>query len=187
MEWIIDSFARVDPPDGVGVSPYKEFDNDRSNEVNLLKLLRLPPRIKVLEACGAIADGRIEVVTENYAKVFSSRRDKVYTVYLDLNKGLVYSNDNGTLLRGYVGYPIICFMMVKRALPYDDRIAKALAGIPWADLNERYKKYAIVESIVKKIARERGVSEGEIDRFVNEVLRDLARYRLYLVSTIPQQ
>ena len=120
----------------------------------MAKVLRLPPRIKVLEALGSIADGRISV-QDDEAEVTSSTGERTYKVIVR-DDGRVYSTDNGTIYRGYIGYPIIAFLMIKGKLPYDERIAKALSGIPWKRLNETYRKYVIVEQIVLKKAEEKG-------------------------------
>jgi len=140
-------------------------------------LLRLPPRIKVLEAAGAVADGRVEP-GDGCARVRSSMGDRVYTVCVDVARGLAYSDDNGTVYRGYVGYPIIALLMVKGVLPFDERVAEALKGIPWRRLNERYRRYAVVERVVKGIAASRGVKPQEIDEFVEKVMKALSRLRL---------
>ena len=113
----------------------------------------MPPRIKVLEALGAIADGRVKVLGHGRAEVISSEGDRVYKVYVDVEKGLAYSDDNGTRLRGYVGYPIIALLMKMGVLTYDERLAEALKGIPWRRLNETYKRYSIVERIVKSMLK----------------------------------
>ena len=147
--------------------------------------LRLPPRIKVLEALGAIADGRIKIIDEHRAQVVSSEGDRVYDVYVDLSKGQVYSNDNGTKYRGYVGYPIIALLMIKGVIPFYRDVAEALKGIPWRELNEKYKKYAIVESIVKDIARKRGISPSYIDLVISRVMSKLKTLRLKLLPSMP--
>ncbi len=150
-----------------------------------MKILALPPRIKVLEALGAIADGRIRVINDRMCKVRSSMGDKEYTVYLDIERGLVYSNDNGTMHRNYIGYPIIAFMMVKRIIPLDEKLAKALSGIEWKVLNERYKKYVIVERMVKSIAKSRGIDEKYIDEYIDRVMKLLSKYRLQKLESLP--
>ncbi len=142
------------------------------------KILRLPPRIKVLEALGAIADGRVKILDGQRAIVNSSDYTRVYHVYFDEAKSLVYSDDNGTIFRGYVGYPIIAFLMLKGLLPFDEKIASALKGIEWRKLNEKYKKYSIVEQIVKSRAKSRGVMPWIIDRFVIQVFSELRRKTL---------
>jgi hypothetical protein len=144
--------------------------------------LSLPPRIKVLEALGSIADGRVKLVGDKEAVVISSMGDRQYTVYVDAEKREAFSDDNGTKFRGYVGYPIIAVLMLKGVLPYDERFAKALAGLPWKELNERFKKYAVVENLVKEEARKKGVDRKELDAFVSSVLNRLAELQLRYVE-----
>uniref|UniRef100_A0A7J2TB24 Uncharacterized protein n=1 Tax=Ignisphaera aggregans TaxID=334771 RepID=A0A7J2TB24_9CREN len=140
--------------------------------------LRSPPRIKVLEALGCIADGRIKILGDNFARVISSDGSREYRVYVDLQKGIVYSDDNGTKFRGYVGYPIIALLMIKGVLPYDETLARALAGIPWKKLNEEYKSYATVENIVKNLVKQRGVDPKTLDSFTNNIMIQLLRLAL---------
>ena len=128
-----------------------------------------------MEALGAIADGRVRK-TEEGCKVISSERDKEYEVRI---KGqLVYSDDNGTKFRGYVGYPIISCLMLNNVLPFDQIYAEALKGIPWKKLNEEYKNYARVEEVVFKVSEGRGVSKEELERFVYEVIAKLKSLHL---------
>jgi len=143
-----------------------------------VQALRLPPRIKVLEALGSIADERIKLVSDRNAIVVSSSGDRSYRVCVDLEKGIAYSDDNGTRFRKYVGYPIIALLMIKGVLPYDERIAKALKGVPWRKLNEQLKRYALVEQIVKDFARKNGVDPKELDLIVDRVLNALSKLRL---------
>lgn len=144
--------------------------------------LRMPPKIKVLEAAGAVADKRIILTNEKSAEVISSDGTRRYSVYVDLTRGEVCSTDNGTVYRRYIGYPIIAVLMLKGALPYDSKIGEALKGIPWKALNEKYRKYAIVESEVKKIASERGVTPEELEEFKNRVYKKLKKFKLKLVD-----
>ncbi len=149
------------------------------------KVLTRPPRIKVLEALGSIADGRVKLSGDE-AVVVSSTGEREYKVVVK-DDGRVYSSDNGTIYRGYVGYPIIAVLMLKNKLPYDDRIAKALAGIPWKELNETYKKYAVVEEIVLRRAEEKGVSRQSIMYFVNVVLKKLSSMKLLFDEDLVRQ
>lgn len=151
----------------------------------MAKVLRLPPRIKVLEALGSIADGRISVQDDG-AEVTSSTGERTYKVIVR-DDGRVYSTDNGTIYRGYIGYPIIALLMVKGKLPYDERIAKALSGIPWKRLNETYRKYVIVEQIVLKKAEEKGVPRQVIMDFVNIVMKKLQSMKLVFDEDLVKQ
>ncbi len=147
--------------------------------------LRLPPRIKVLEALGAIGDGRVCVVNGSTGFVASSDHNRIYDVYVDMTKGVAYSSDNGTRFRGYIGYPIIAFLMATGFLEYPEHYARALSGIPWRELNEKYKKYSIVEELVKRRAEEKGVSRKELDNYIKSVLDMLSRLRLRALSSPP--
>jgi len=138
--------------------------------------LRLPPRIKVLEAAGSVADGRVKKEGDVYRVVSSEGEVRVYTVVIRDSK--VQSDDNGTTFREYVGYPIIAVLMAEGRLPYDPKIGEALKGIEWKKLNEKYKKYAVVEEIVKQRALQANVYPAEIDRYVQQVLRELGKLGL---------
>ncbi len=144
--------------------------------------LSKPPRIKVFEALGSIADGRVEILKEDdnvlVAEVKSSTGEKTYDVIVDLGRKKVYSSDNGTIHRGYVGYPIIAVLMKRGLLPYDEKYADSLKGIPWKTLNETYKKYSVVEEEAFKIARSRGVYRRHLEAFARKVLGELARLEL---------
>lgn len=155
-----------------------------------MKLLSKPPRIKVLEALGTIGDRRIKQLSETRAVVRSSMGDREYRVILiglSENSYRVYSNDNGTIFRGYVGYPILAFMMVKDILPVDNEVARVMVGIPWKELNERYQKYSIVENIVLTRAEKLGVSRSIIDEYVSVILKKLGLMRVYLDETLASQ
>jgi len=135
--------------------------------------LKLPPRVKVLEALGCVADGRVRIVSDSEAEITSSVGDRVYNVRLDLNTRRVFSNDNGTLYRNYVGYPIISFLMVKGILPYDERVANALRGINWRKVNEEFKNYSLVETYIKDLLKAKGIEESYVDRLIEDVLSKL--------------
>lgn len=140
--------------------------------------LNLPPRIKVLEALGSIADGRVKIISESEAEVISSTGDRKYRVRVNVNLRKVFSDDNGTLYRNYIGYPIIAFLMLKGLIPYDRNLAMALKGINWRRLNEMYKNYSLVEKYVKNLLKDKGFDEEYVDRFINDVLATLKKLSL---------
>lgn len=142
-----------------------------------MRYLRKPPRIKVLEALGAIADGRVHL-DGNRAKVVSSTGEREYEVYVDLEKRIARSTDNGTKFRGYVGYPIIAVLMMKGVLPYDEKLAQALKGIPWKHLNEKYKKYSKVMEIIFDELEKKGIKREEVEQFIDKVLEELSKLGL---------
>lgn len=137
-------------------------------------MLRLPPRIKVLEALAALADGRVALDGER-CLVASSEGDRAYSVYV--SGGKAYSDDNGTLLKGYVGYPILACLMARGVLPVDWDLARSLRGIPWRRLNAEYKNYA---RVMEAVLGERGIDRRRADRYIDEVLRVLGGMRLEL-------
>ncbi|WP_054842186.1 hypothetical protein [Vulcanisaeta distributa] len=142
--------------------------------------LRTPPRIKVLEALGALADGRVEVINDKEAVVKSSDGTRMYKVYVDVSRREVDSTDNGTVHRGgYVGYPIISFLMVKKLLPINEGLMQSLKGIPWRRLNEEYRSYARVMEVIIK---DKGLNENEVNKYIDQVLSMLRRMNLKRVQ-----
>jgi len=154
-----------------------------------LKRLRRPPRIKYLEAASAIGDGRVEILESGNtwrARVSSSDGSRVYNVIVALEDGRVraYSSDNGTLLRGYVGYPILAVLMLAGLLPRDPRVEEALRGVPWKRLNETLRKYSLVIERVAEEAEKKGVPRSRLEALMEEGSRALSRLRVYLDESL---
>ncbi len=141
---------------------------------------KLPPRIKVLEALSCIADGRISL-EDHKARVVGSDGQRTYTVYWDGGAG-IYSTDNGSVYRGYLGYPAIAFLMLKGLLPYDERLAEALKGIPWRELNEKYKSYRLTMEHVRRILEERGFKWPYVEAYIEEVIEAIKRLKPYSIE-----
>ena len=142
-------------------------------------MLRLPPRIKVLEALGALADGRVRKVGDHYL-VTSSDGSRQYVVKVDLDRRLAYSSDNGTVYRGYIGYPIISVLMLNGVLSYDEELARGLRGIPWRELNEKYKNYSAVMSVIRGMVGE--ANWPRYEKFIDKVMDELRRLNLRLME-----
>ncbi len=135
--------------------------------------LRAPPSIKVLEAMGAIADGRVKL-RDSGAEVTSSDGSRRYVVVWDGTRNAASSDDSGTVHRGYVGYPIIALLMLQGVLPYDPRLAKKLAGVPWKRLNERYGDYGrTMDHVLKGWAWEDKKKLFRLVRWILAILREL--------------
>ena len=149
------------------------------------RTLRSPPRIKILEAAGAIGDGRVALESGPpviRAYVTGSDGTRTYRVVASLEQGgrrvRAYSNDNGTRLRGYVGYPIIAVLMLAGLVPRSPKVEEALRGIPWRRLNEKYKKYSTVMEVVLEEAERRGVPRRDVLDYLNRAYRSLSRIRV---------
>ncbi|ABL78315.1 hypothetical protein [Thermofilum pendens] len=141
---------------------------------------RVPPRVKVLEALGAIGDGRVVFVGEGEARVTGSDGSRVYRVVWDGKLGIA-SNDNGSVYRGYLGYPSIAVLMLKGILPFDAKLAEGLKGIPWREINERFKSYRETEAYVRSLLEEKGFSWAYVDAFIERVLSEIKRLKPYKV------
>lgn len=134
----------------------------------MTKYWKQPPRIKVLEALGCIADGRI-AVSGGQAEVRSSDKTKTYTV-LFTPPATITANDNGSYWQGYLGYPSIAFLLQAGEIPYNPEAAEALKGIPWKKLNDEHKQdYKKVENAVleKMDIRVRNIVRQCIENIMN--------------------
>jgi hypothetical protein len=103
-----------------------------------MKKWKHPPIIKIYEALGSVADGRMEVMG-NEAKVYSSSGNKFYTVSYDPDTESIMANDNGSFWKEYLGYPSIAFLMKIGVLPYDEKIGALLKDVKWKDINQQFK------------------------------------------------
>ncbi|NPA76705.1 MAG: hypothetical protein GXN93_03035 [Candidatus Diapherotrites archaeon] len=143
---------------------------------------KLPPRIKVYEAMGAIADGRVRRISDTDFSVLSSDGSRSYHVVVRLDENRIASDDNGSRYKGYLGYPAIAVLMLLGVLPFDKRISKELAGIPWRQLNERFGRYDLTERWVLE-----RVSDPEaVKNFVDNVLNALRERRFYPICGVQQ-
>jgi hypothetical protein len=115
---------------------------------------RLPPKAKVYEAFSAVADGRVSIAGPGTARVVSSAGDKTYTVEWSGDGASVSSNDNASYWQGYLGYPIIAVLVVQGIVRADDDVVRSFAGVPWHDLNARFKRDydAAVEHVLGSLA-----------------------------------
>ncbi|MEM4318302.1 MAG: hypothetical protein QW244_00200 [Candidatus Pacearchaeota archaeon] len=137
---------------------------------------KIPPRIKILEALGAIADKRIKIEKINRkveASCISSEGDRKYKIIYDKEKNAIVSDDNGSRFKGYLGYPSIALLMLVKSLSFDKKLADALKGIQWKKLNEKFKNYFKVEFVVKQIVKKKGVLLKHIDNFIEKVLEEI--------------
>jgi hypothetical protein len=135
---------------------------------------KMPPMAKVYEALSALADGRVRIMAPGQAQVVSSAGDKTYSVEWSEDGRRISSNDNASIWQGYTGYPIIAVLLATGRIPYDHASASPLAGVPWHEINERFRRNydAAVESVLQDIEM-RGDDRRVIEREVEAIHRRL--------------
>ena len=117
----------------------------------------LPPLIKAYEALGAIGDGRVRIVDDRRALVTSSDGTKTYEVEISPDGREISSNDNASYWQGYLGYPAIAVLLARGFYRPAANVTDALAGIPWKELNRKFKNdYAKTLADVDKEIERRG-------------------------------
>jgi hypothetical protein len=132
---------------------------------------KIPPIAKVYEALGAVGDGRVRIDDGRHASVTSSDGAKVYTVESSEDGAEISSNDNASFWQGYLGYPAIAVMIARGLIRADETAARALAGVPWKQLNTRYKNdYERTLEDVMRQAEVRGFDPDAIRAAANKVL-----------------
>lgn len=132
----------------------------------------LPPKVKILEALGALADGRVEV-EDDTGKVASSMETKIYTVVYEPDENRIFSNDNASKWQGYLGYPIIAFLCEKGIVDYEKDVAQALKGIRWKELNEQHDSYEEVEEIAMERCEKRGTDKKKVKKKEERIMEEL--------------
>jgi hypothetical protein len=131
----------------------------------------MPPLIKVYEALGAIGDGRVHEKSAGAAEVISSDQSKTYQVEISADGREVSSNDNASYWRGYLGYPGIAILLDRGFLNASAETTRALAGIPWKEINRRFKNdYEQTTREIARIVAERGGNFDEIRAEAESIL-----------------
>jgi len=144
-----------------------------------MKLWQMPPPIKVYEAIGAIGDGRVRAADNSVAPVgwdvVSSDGSKTYRVEISADGREITSNDNASYWQGYLGYPAIAVLIARGMLHAGAEATRSLAGIPWKELNRRFKNdYARTTAEVARIVAERGGDFDAIHAEAAAILEALA-------------
>jgi hypothetical protein len=146
-----------------------------------VKKWQMPPPIKVYEAIGAIGDGRVRAIddAQNVWEVVSSDGAKKYRVEISADGREISSNDNASYWQGYLGYPAIAVLMARGKLHASAETTRMLAGIPWKELNRRFKNdYERTAAEVARIVAERGGDFDAIRAEAASILDALAALRL---------
>jgi hypothetical protein len=133
---------------------------------------KLPPKTKIYEALTAVADARVKLTGGETAEVVSSDGTKTYIVEWSADLRQITSNDNASYWQRYIGYPIIAVLMVLGRLDFDRRVAQALSGIAWKQMNRRFRNDydKAVESVLLNL--EPGLRRtivSEVDKIFNQL------------------
>lgn len=143
---------------------------------------KLPPKNKVFEALGCLADGRIEI-NDNSAKVWSSDRSKSYIVKYDKKSNSIIANDNGSYWQGYLGYPSIAFLVLRGVIKYDESVADAFKGIKWKKLNTQFKNdYNKTNEYALNLAKERGYDKAEIEGEIDKIYKQIEKLKIDILE-----
>ena len=137
---------------------------------------KMPTSIKVYEALGAVADGRLEI-SGNSGKCFSSSGNKYYEVTYEPESNAIMANDNASYWNGSLGYPAVAFLLQTEVLPYKSELGELLKNIKWKDINQKFKNDfdKTVEYILS------GFDEGtrwELEAYAEELLSEIEKMKL---------
>lgn len=140
---------------------------------------KLPPRIKVYEALGAITDSRIHI-KGNTAIVISSSGHKQYTVTYDPKTHAITANDNSSYWQGYIGYPAIAYLLKKGLLSYNKKTTQCLKDIPWKDINTKFRNnFRKTEEYVEHLMKEKYPTDlNNIEQEVKRIATQLKKLKL---------
>jgi hypothetical protein len=146
-------------------------------------LWQLPPKYKIYEALGVMADGRIEIVNSESevieARQYSSSRGKFYTILYNPTLNQIMPNDNATWYVGYLGYPAISLLLFLEKIKYDISILPYFADISFKDINQKHKndfEQANLEIVDLILAR--GLDKAKLDDQVDSIFEQLTNLKL---------
>ncbi len=135
----------------------------------------MPPIIKVYEAFGAVADGRVQLQDDCHATVISSDFTRTYQVENSTDCRSISSNDNASYWQGYLGYPAIAMMLKRGLLQAREDVIQALGKIPWKKLNRRFRgDYGrTIAEVMRTVEETTGVDHRVIEAEANAILQAL--------------
>ena len=126
-----------------------------------------------------MADGRVHATGPGSAEVESSAATARYTVEWSADLQTVTANDNASYWQGYLGYPIVAVLLARGKLRADAQIVEQLGGVPWHDLNARFKRDydKAVDAALTSLA-EQGADRARIVAEADSVMAQLATLEL---------
>lgn len=149
----------------------------------------IPPKIKVLEALGAVIDGRVLLsIDKRQAMVHASNGKKTYNVSYDNKQNIVVSNDNGSYFAGFIGYPAIAMLMKMGKIQYNENLANIFKGLKWKPINDRFPgnpenaKMYIYTQVLGLSSEEK----RDIEKYCDITLNDLRNMKLQKPKIVPK-
>jgi hypothetical protein len=141
---------------------------------------KMPPPAKIYEALGALADGRVRLQDDERATVLSSDGSKTYLVETWPGSREISSNDNASYWQGYLGYPAIAVLIARGLMRPRPEVIAALAGIPWKELNSRFRndyERTILEAMARaeRAGFDRKMIEAEAEAVLDALRRQAPR------------
>ena len=147
------------------------------------KYWKIPPKIKIYEALGSLADGRIHI-EGNIAKIYSSSGNKFYTVTYDPDTKAIMANDNGSYWQGYLGYPSIAYLLSVGIIPYSLEVSEWLKDIKWKDINTKLKNdWSETEQCVQRIVADRGGTIEKLNIEIDRIFRQITETKYALLGS----
>ena len=105
---------------------------------------KIPPKIEVLQALGAVAKDKVRFISSTESEVESFNGKEVFSVVWKSEKNSISSTDSSSTYAGHLGYPAIAFLMILGVLPYDIYLGKKLVDTPWKELKDAYKDHHLI-------------------------------------------
>jgi len=135
---------------------------------------------KIYEAIGAIGDNRIEIIEEvNQAKMYSSSKNKFYTVTWNDDLTKMMSNDNSAFFVGQLSYPIISILMLKNKIKYEHNLEGILSDIKWKDINKSFKNdFNKTVKFVLNDLKSKGQNTDFVILEINKVAEQIAHLKI---------
>ncbi len=138
-----------------------------------------PHLSKVYEAIGALADSRLELLSECSARCYSSSMGKYYEVEYDSQSNAIMSNDNSAYFTGKVSYPMIAFLMLTGKIWYDKEIVPLLKGFHWKAINLKYKNDydKTIEHVLLEL-KNKGIDVGNLKTEIEAIYQQVCDLKL---------
>ena len=134
---------------------------------------------KIYEALTALADSRIELLSPQKAKCYSSSDNKFYEIEYDPKSDSIISNDNSAFYTGSLSYPMIAFLMLTGRIAYEKKLERPLSGIHWKDINQKFNNdYDSAVDYVLSRLKDKGVSVDFVRDEIGKIYKIVCSLKL---------